>query len=167
MAFWAVLVFGTLAHMRGLAGGLDAFDVRMAGYSPAEAWQLLHALDSEGRDFYARVELPLDTLYPALYALSRCLIFWWLTDPARVSVPPWVRSALLALPIAGACADYVENVQIARMLAGWPDLQPDIAEMASLATRVKFVLGTITDVTALALAVFVLFRWGLRRRTVA
>jgi hypothetical protein len=28
VALWAVMVFGTLAHLRALAGGLDPFDVR-------------------------------------------------------------------------------------------------------------------------------------------
>jgi hypothetical protein len=70
IALWAIMVFGTLAHLRRLAGGFDPFDVRPFGYSAGEARLLLDVLGDTGRDFYARVQLRLDVLYPAIYALG-------------------------------------------------------------------------------------------------
>ena len=37
IVLWAAMVFGTLAHLRRLAGGLDPFDVRPFGYSTGQA----------------------------------------------------------------------------------------------------------------------------------
>src|ERR1700674_2988609 len=84
IALWAVMVFGTLAHLRQLAGGIDPFDVRPLGYSTAQARALLDALGEAGRDFYANVQLRIDAIYPATYALSRALLLWWVTALGRL-----------------------------------------------------------------------------------
>ncbi len=61
---WAVMFFGLLAHLTNLAGGLTPFDIRLRGYSYAEARAFLEAIGKEGRAYYANPELILDTFYP-------------------------------------------------------------------------------------------------------
>jgi hypothetical protein len=68
---WAVLFFGTLAHLTRLADGLTPFDIRPWGYTYAEARAFLEAIGEQGRAYYASPELILDTVYPPLYAVSR------------------------------------------------------------------------------------------------
>src|SRR4051812_19189054 len=94
IALWAVMVFVTLAYLRRIAGGLEPFDLRPFGYDVEEARAFLIALSPIGRDYYANVQLSLDTAYPFTYALSRGLLLWWLTVPGRVAtlpVPPAAR----------------------------------------------------------------------------
>jgi hypothetical protein len=81
---WAVMFFGPLAHLTRLAGGLTPFDVRLRGYSFADARAFLEAIGEQGRAYYANPELILDTFYPPLYAVSRGLALWWLTMPGRI-----------------------------------------------------------------------------------
>jgi hypothetical protein len=45
-ALWAVMFFGTLAHLQALAGGAAPFDIRPLGYSYEEARSLLAATAS-------------------------------------------------------------------------------------------------------------------------
>src|SRR5204863_8719731 len=87
-ALWGVMVFWTLACLRRAAGGLEPFDLRPFGYTPEEARKLLYALSSIGRAYYADVQLQLDTIYPALYALSRGLLLLWVTAPGRTAAQP-------------------------------------------------------------------------------
>jgi hypothetical protein len=169
---WAVMFFGPLAELSRLAGGAAPFDIRPAGYSFAEAQAFLAAIGSEGRRYYAFPELALDTLYPPLYALSRGLALWWLTMPGRVRerpLAPGLRRALVAVPIAMATLDLIENSCIAIMLSTWPDLSAHIVQASSLATRAKIVLGGLTEVLMAILAILWLARqalqWRAKRRT--
>src|SRR5437867_4830646 len=101
IALWAVMVFGPLAYLRRIAGGLEPFDLRPFGYDVGEARALLAALSQIGRDYYANVQLSLDTAYPATYALSRGLLLWWLTMPGRLAdhaISLRARAVLAAMP---------------------------------------------------------------------
>ncbi len=164
---WAVMFFGPLAHLTSLAGGLTPFDIRLRGYSYAEARAFLEAIGKAGRAYYASPELILDTFYPPLYAISRGLALWWLTMPGRVRetpVPLKVRYALIAVPILMALLDLVENGCISVMLWTWPDLSHGVVEVSSLATQVKIIAGVLTEVLMGVLAVIWLMRWGIWRR---
>ena len=165
---WAVIAFGTLAHLQRLAGGLPPFDIRPLGYSYADAREFLAALGPQGRAYYLYPELVLDSFFPPLYALSLALALWWLTMPGRLragTTPTVWRWTLVAIPLVMAAVDGgVENVCIARMLWRWPDLAPGLVHLASLATQVKSLLLAVTAMMMVALAVVALWRWLIRRR---
>ena len=72
----------------GGGGRAQPFDLRPRGYSVGEARALLTMLGDAGRAYYADVQLALDTIYPATYALSRALAIWWLTMPGRLRAAP-------------------------------------------------------------------------------
>ena len=117
IALWAVMVFGTLAHLSDVAEGAQPFDVRPLGYSVGEARALLTMLGEAGRAYYANVQLVLDTVYPATYALSRALAIWWLTMPGRLRTAPIaaaIRLVLIVPPLAAAGFDYWENALIGK-----------------------------------------------------
>jgi hypothetical protein len=159
---WAVMFFGTLAHLQALAGGAAPFDIRPLGYSYEEARSFLDAIGEQGRAYYLHPQLILDTVYPPFYAVSRGLALWWLTMPGRLydgAVPQRWRWTIVAMPIVMAVCDGVENVCIAKMLWTWPDLSPGLVQFSSLATRVKFLAGVFTEILMAALAIPVLLRW--------
>ena len=84
VALWAVMFFGTLAHLQALTGGAAPFDIRPLGYSYEEARSFLTAIGQQGRAYYLNRQLILDTVYPPFYAVSRALALWWLTMPGRL-----------------------------------------------------------------------------------
>jgi hypothetical protein len=168
IVLWAAMVFGTLAHLRRLAGGLDPFDVRPFGYSVGEAHLLLDALGDAGRDFYTRVQLRLDALYPAAYALSRGLMLWWLTVPGRLRAAPIalpLRIMLVGMPVAAAAFDYAENIQIGRMLAAGSNVESGAIEAASRMTVLKSLLSSASETCVIVLAVIAGLRWQRRRQS--
>ena len=168
IALWAVMVFGTLAHLRRLAGGLDPFDVRPFGYSAGEARLLLDALGEAGRDFYARVQLRLDAVYPASYALSRGLLLWWLTAEGRLRAAPFalpLRVLLLGLPAVAAAFDYAENIQIGRMLAAGANIETGVIDAASRMTLFKSVASSVTETCVIVLTIIAGLRWQRRRQS--
>jgi hypothetical protein len=142
-ALWGLMVFWTLAYLRRTAGGLEPFDLRPFGYTPEEARALLYALSSIGRTYYADVQLQLDTAYPALYAISRGLLLFWLTAPGRTAARPLplpARLALLVLPLATAWFDYFE-------------------------TRAKSIAGLATELVCVILAAIAFVRWRHQRQS--
>jgi hypothetical protein len=60
-ALWAVMFFGTLAHLQALAGGAAPFDIRPLGYSYEEARSFLAAIVEQGRAYYLSRQLILLT----------------------------------------------------------------------------------------------------------
>jgi hypothetical protein len=162
------MVFGTLAHLRRLAGGLDPFDVRPFGYSAGEARLLLDALGDAGRDFYARVQLRLDALHPATYVLSRGLMLWWLSAPGRLCTAPIalpLRIILVGMPAAAAAFDYAENVQIGRMLTVGSNIDSGVIETASRMTVLKSLFSSASETCVIVLAVIAGLRWQRRRQS--
>ncbi len=69
MLVYFLMVFGSLADIERITG-VKAFDMRPNGYSYADALALISALGEEGRRVYLLMQIPLDTLYPALLAIS-------------------------------------------------------------------------------------------------
>jgi hypothetical protein len=160
---WAVLFFVTLPHLQDLAGGAQPFDLRLKGYTYADARAFLTAIGERGRAYYLNPELVLDSFYPPLYAASRALPLWWLTMPGRVregAMPLAWRQLLVALPILVALIDGgVENVCIATMIWNWPDLSPGVVQLSSAATQAKLLLGALTELLLVGFAIV----WALRR----
>ncbi len=167
-AIGAIMIFGTIPRLHHLAAGQLPFDLRPGGYDPADAHSLLNALGDRGRALYSRVQLPIDMVYPATYALSRALLLWWLTVQGRLSerpVPLLGRLSLMALPVATAAFDYRENAGIAAMLADGSAAGGDLIASTSIMTQAKLALGFATEVLCVVLIVIAAMRW--RRRVSA
>jgi hypothetical protein len=166
IAFWAFMVFWPLDYLRHLAGGLEPFDLRPFGYSVEEARAFLFAISDIGRDYYMNVQLQLDMIYPATYALSRGLLLWWLTQPGRVAdrpLPVAIRVILIVLPLLTAALDYLENEGIAAMLRAGPQVDAEIVAEASFWTQAKSLVELATEVSSACLLLFVFGRWQYRR----
>lgn len=119
------------------AGGLTPFDMRLTGYSEAEARRFLSMLSEDGRTFYLRVQLRLDLLYPALLGLV--LIFGF----QRVYEPPW-STVFSVVALVMVSADYLENYLVAIMLqSDVAALEANVIALASFWTRCKAVAATI------------------------
>jgi hypothetical protein len=167
-ALWGVMVFWTLAYLRRTAGGLEPFDLRPFGYTPEEARKLLHALSSIGRKYYADVQLQLDTAFPAVYALSRGLLLFWVTAPGRTAARPLplpARLVLLILPLATAWFDYFENEGIAAMLAADQRASDELIERTSFWTRAKSLAALATELICVMLAAIAFVRWRHRQQS--
>jgi hypothetical protein len=158
---WAVMFFGTLAHLSRLADGLSPFDIRPEGYSYEQARAFLGAIGGQGRAYYLNPQLVIDSIYPPLYAISRGLALWWLTKPGRLRarLSSRLRYGLVGVPVAMAGLDLIENGCIAAMLWTWPDLSQRLVQLSSLATQGKIALGVLTEATMAVLAAI----WLLRR----
>jgi hypothetical protein len=165
-AVFALMEFWSMPYLRHIAGGLEPFDGRVFGYTVEEARALLGALSDIGRNFYADVQLQIDTVFPAMYALSWSLLLLWLTAPGRLAtrVPFPIRIALLVPPILTAWFDYFENNAIAAMLVAGPRVDAGLVARASFWTQAKWIGVLVSETICVILLAAVFVRWILMRR---
>ena len=158
-----LMVFGTLADIERITG-VRAFDMRLTGYSYADALALISALGDEGRRIYLMRQIPLDTVYPALLAISSASSLVWLSRSFGSTIR-WYR-AVAAMAYLAATADYAENLLIVWMLNAGPSVPEALVTAASLASIGKSILSTIVFITLLvALTEFAIRRMRRMRET--
>lgn len=144
MNFWA----GPIIARESLGG--VAFDMRILGYSYAEAQAFLTALSAEGRAFYLGPAMRLDLFFPAMLATVLAVANWHLLGARRLVWKFWVAG----LAAGFAVFDYLENATVAGMLRVVPDeVTPEMVALASQFTVVKYGFVGICLVVLLALLV--------------
>lgn len=147
---YLLMVNVTLAHIEA-ASGHAPFDMRPFGYSHADATTLLDALGVDGREYYLTHQIPLDTLYPAVLALTLIAAFCWIGQ--RIPNSRLVRLGII-FSVGAALFDYAENLAIMAMIWSWPDTSTPLVSVASSATVVKSALTTLAVLVALLAGFF-------------
>ncbi|MEO8242445.1 MAG: hypothetical protein ABI832_09025 [bacterium] len=147
---WALPVvtlaaFGVLAlwfepQVQAAAGGLLPFDLRVTGYSLAEARAFLTALTPDGLALYQGPVRATDTLVPILCTLTVCL-------PVRYWHWGWTLPALTY-----GLLDLAENLAVSILLKTGPTVEAGPVMIASTLTMAKFAAFAVAALIAL---------WGL------
>jgi len=135
---YVLMINLTLAHIETVSGQVP-FDMRPLGYSSAEATDLLAGLGAEGRRYYLTRQIPLDTAYPALLALTLVSLLRWIGQ--RLLFQRFVKIGIV-LSVGAALFDYSENLGIVAMILTWPDLSVPLVYASSVATVAKSILTT-------------------------
>ncbi|SPF80338.1 hypothetical protein [Pseudoprimorskyibacter insulae] len=155
-SIYVIMIKVTLAHIEAVSGQVP-FDMRPFGYSAAEAATLLKALGAEGRAYYLSHQIALDTLYPAMLALTLIATICWLGQ--RI---PNKKLAHVGIAFSVGCAvfDYAENLGVAAMILSWPEIADPIVYATSIATMLKSALTTL----AVLLTILVVVSWTRQDR---
>jgi hypothetical protein len=138
MIIYLVMVLGTLGHLTDLAGVLP-FDLRPTGYSQVDAEGLLQALGESGRHYYLTRQIPLDTLYPALLALTLISALRWRSFRFGPTLMTKIGGVLAIL---AATFDYLENLGISLMLLTGSESGLALVKAARTASILKSALTT-------------------------
>jgi len=152
MAVYLAMLLYSIPAVVSFAPDMMLFDLSPTGYTFEYAIALLEALGTEGRTTYLTTQLPLDFIYPGLFAVTYSLLLTWLFRKGADHSSKIYYFSLV--PILAGLFDYIENVLIISMINSFPDISPNIAELASIFTILKSVFSSIF---------FVLFFWGLLR----
>jgi len=130
------------------------FDMSPTGYSPEYAESLLTAIGPGGREMYLTRQLPIDLIYPGLFAVTYTLMLIWLFGK-RFDAKS--KIFLLAfVPSAAGLFDYLENIGIVLMLKSFPKINPMLVHVSSIFSILKSVL-TISFYVLLCYGLILLF----------
>lgn len=135
------MLFYTIPNVQQYAPEMEIFDLSPAGYSYEYSMQLLSALGIVGRDAYLYRQLPLDFIYPGLFAISLCLLMAWVILKGKTHTPAMFYLCLV--PIGVGLLDYLENIQIILMIINYPNISENQVAMSSVTTIAKSGLTTI------------------------
>ena len=155
MAIYLTMIFFSIPAVVSFAPGLVLFDMSPTGYTYQNAVDLLSALGPEGRSIYLSRQLPLDFLYPGLFAITYSLLLVWLLLKSLSHQSKIFYVAMVPI-LAGLC-DYIENIFIIVMINSFPDLSSNIVGTASLFTIMKSSFTSIFFILLLW-AVFMYFK---------
>lgn len=150
-SIYALMIGVTLAHIEVVSGHVP-FDMRPFGYDPTDATAILDALGVDGRDYYLSRQIALDTIYPAMLALTMVAAICWLGQ--RIPNKKLVRFGI-AFSVGGAVFDYIENLGIVAMIWSWPEVSVPLVYAASSATILKSVSTTLAVILVLLMG----FNW--------
>ena len=138
-----IMLLYTIPQVSAYAPGINLFDLSPTGYSFEYAIKLLDTLGRDGRELYLYRQLPLDFIYPGLFAGSCSLLLSWLFLTTQKT-----NSKLFYfcyIPVAAGLFDYFENIFIVSILrdeASYPNVSEVSVSLASTMTIVKSVLTT-------------------------
>lgn len=155
LAVYFTMVFWSLPIIVNASGGLMPFDLRPTGYTFGDAQEFLATISPQGSEFYLETQHRLDTAYPGLLAAVLIIGLWW---QSRI-LPLIVRAILVALPIVGGLADYMENAAVSKMLSAGASLAtPEMVATASCWTMLKSATTGLAMVALLVLLFLALLR---------
>jgi hypothetical protein len=142
---WIILI--SIPAVIAEAPGTKLFDMSPSGYSHEDAQHILESIGESGRNTYLFHQLPVDTVYPGLFAVTYALMLFWVFGKFAPKGSVWFR--LSYLPIAAGIFDYCENAGIFTMLISYPDVFPGVVLVASICTMLKSLLTVFCYLTLL------------------
>ncbi|NBI53512.1 hypothetical protein [Photobacterium alginatilyticum] len=148
-------IFGyTIPLVLSFAPDSILFDMSPTGYSYNQAIQLLESLGAEGRYAYLTIQIPLDFVYPAMFAASYTLLLVWFF---KRCLPVDSKLYLLTLvPVLAGLSDYLENFGIVAMLNNYPTVSEGLVRTTSVFTVAKSGFTTIYFVILLITLIFLI-----------
>ena len=108
MAVYLAMLLYSIPAVVSFAPGMMLFDLSPTGYTFEYAVARLEALGAEGRATYLTTQLPLDFIYPGLFAVTYSLLLTWLFRKGADHSSKIYYFSLV--PIAAGLFDYIENV---------------------------------------------------------
>jgi hypothetical protein len=131
----------TIPKTVGFTYGLPLLDMLPMGYDLGYVNELFTTLGEEGRQTYLTNQIPVDMLYPGLFALSYCLLLgYFLKKLDKFKAPYWY---LCLLPILAGIADYFENFGIINLLTSYPDLTETAVKTTSTFSLIKSISTSV------------------------
>ncbi|MCD4814685.1 hypothetical protein K8S19_13460 [bacterium] len=153
LVYMAMLLV-TIPKILHFSNGMKILDLMPTGYSAAYAQKLFKTLGAAGRSFYLFQQIPLDLLYPGLFAVSFSLLLAFIFK--RTSSEKSTLQKLVILPVFSGLFDYLENIGIIIMLSIYPTFQAWLVKLTnifsilkSLSTTLVFVLLIISGIVLL------------------
>jgi hypothetical protein len=148
---YAVMLLVTIPQVTAFADGMKLLDMLPFGYEAQYVQLLFENLGEEGRHVYLTRQLPLDMLYPVLFAISNSLIMvYFLSKMGKFQ--GWVVN-LAFIPVVVGLADYAENAGIITMLLSYPNQTSTMVELTGTFSVVKAMSTTVYFVSLMVVLI--------------
>ncbi len=138
---FALMLLVSIPHVMGFSDGMKLLDLLPFGYDTEYVRLLFETLGPEGRHAYLYRQIPLDLVYPGLFAISYSLMMaYFLHKMGRLNA---LLFNLSLLPFLVGIADYLENFGIIAMLLRYPTISSGLVKITSVLSVVKSMTSTV------------------------
>jgi len=148
---YAIMLLVTIPHVMAFADGMKLLDMLPFGYDAQYVQLLFDTLGEEGRHAYLTRQLPLDMVYPGLFAITNSLIMVYFLSKMD-KFKGWVVN-LAFVPVVVGLADYAENAGIITMLLKYPKQTDMMVELTSTFSLVKAMSTTVYFVSLMVVLI--------------
>jgi hypothetical protein len=160
---YAFMLIVTIPKTMAFSNGMKLLDMMPTGYNFNYANELLSALGSNGRETYLTNQIPVDMLYPLLFAISYSAIMVYFLKKLNKLNSPFIYLCLL--PIIAGIADYFENIGIITMLKKYPDITETLAITTSTFSIIKSSSTSISFITLVVILILVGINFLKKRKS--
>lgn len=164
---YASMLLITIPKTMSYADGMKLLDMMPLGFDVSYVNSLFESLGEPGRSFYLSRQIPLDMLYPILFAISYSLLIGYFLKKLNKLEVPFI--IICILPLVAGIADYLENTGIIYMLLTYPDFPSNLVSITSIFSIIKSMSTTLYFI-GLILTLFFLglgfFRRTLKKQTI-
>ena len=155
-AVFSYMLFVSLPEVMEYSGGMRLLDMQPFGYSHEFVLTLFDSLGAQGRHLYLTYQIPIDMLYPLLFALSNSLLLVYLFK--KFCANPKLIIAFSLIPIFGGLFDYLENIGIIVIIKSFPEISSWLSLFAATMTIAKSQLTIVIWILLLYALVVLLVR---------
>ncbi len=138
---YLTMVLITIPQVMAYGSEMRLLDMMLLGYDIAYVNDLFDALGSKGREAYLHMQIPLDMIYPALFAISYCLVLGFFLNKLDKLKTSLVYLCLL--PFVAGAMDYAENIGIISMLKAYPEISNSAVTITSYFSILKSMATTL------------------------
>lgn len=139
---YIVMLTVTIPKVMRFAGGMKLLDMMPTGYDTEYVKALLNALGENGRNAYLFTQIPVDLVFPGLFAISYCLLFGYLLN--KIGKLNGYFFLLCWLPVFTGLFDYFENFGIIGLLKNYPADLTLLAQVTNIFSVLKSAFTTLT-----------------------
>lgn len=138
---YLTMILITIPKVMAYANGMQLLDMMPLGYDIAYVNDLFDTLGSNGRDAYLGKQIPLDMIYPSLFAISYCLVLGFFLN--KFDKLKTVLVIFCLLPIVAGAMDYAENIGIIALLNDYPKISDRTVTITSYFSLLKSMVTTL------------------------
>lgn len=135
----------TIPKVMSFSGGMKLLDMMPTGYSIDYVNSLLSVLGDKGRNAYLFNQLPLDMVYPLLFAITYSLVLAYFLNKLK-KLDSYLFYFCL-LPLFSGFFDYCENIGIISILNTYPNNSDTLTQITNIFSVLKSFSTTIYFIT--------------------
>ena len=151
-AVYVIMLAITIPMVSNYADGMALLDMHPTGYSAVYVNSLFDQLGEQGRSAYLYRQIPIDMIYPLLFASCYSLLFGYILK--QLNKLNSFYSYICLLPIIAGTTDYLENFGIIKLLINYPELSQTTISFTNIFTITKSMSTTIYFIALIVALLF-------------